>query len=129
MIKVKGLDEIHFNEDKLSKLIKSDIRGMVKKAIATSKTLKLYFADHTGLLRGSSINRLVKESGGVFNGALANKTFYSGFIHEGTYGKSGKNIITPRPWLLDSVMPEVPALGIKLGDSVVKSLISKKGIK
>ena len=123
MIKVKGLKEIHFDKKQFLKGVKSDIHKMLKDSIKRSKAQTMYFADRTGDLRKSPHIKKIGEGSKGIVGTFGSKTFYSGFIHEGTHK------ITKRPWMLDAALDRVSDLEIALADTAVKSLIHKRGRK
>jgi hypothetical protein len=119
MIGVKGLKEIHFDGRGFSKGIESELRGALKQTIKNSKRTRLY-NNITGLLRKSSIIKRIGRVGDSVVGTLLNKAPYSGFVHEGT------KKMYPRPFLTESLEPELDKLRIKLGDSVVSSWVHRR---
>ena len=122
MLKVKGLDKIWLDKKGYLKSIEFELRKTLKDTIYESKKTTLY-NNITWLLRKSSIIRRIGQKDGGVVGTLLNRAFYSGFIHEGTYR------ITPRPFLMNALVPEMDKLGIKLGDATVKSIIHKRSKK
>ena len=121
MIEVKGLDKIWLDKKGYLKSIEFELRKTMKKTIQVSKLTKLY-NNRTGLLRKSSIRHIGQKDGSVV-GTLMNRAFYSGYIHGGTYK------ITPRPFLINALIPEMDDLSVRLGDATVRAIVHNRGKK
>jgi hypothetical protein len=120
MIGVKGLKEIWFSvRGRFPKSIEFEVRKTLKQTIKDSKGTRLY-KNRTGLLRKSSIIKSIGREGDYVVGTLLNKAPYSAFIHNGT------KKIHPRPFLSESLAPQIPQLMENLGDATVKALIHSR---
>jgi hypothetical protein len=122
MIEVKGLKEIHFDAGEFRKKAIPALLLAMNSTIKGSKGTKLY-NNVTGLLRKSSKIKGIKPVGNSIIGTLVNTAPYSAFIHNGT------NKIYPRPFLSESLAPQMGKLMENLGDATVKALIhSRHGV-
>jgi hypothetical protein len=119
MIGVKGLKEIHFDAGEFRKKAIPALLKTMRDTVTGSLDTKLY-NNRTGLLRKSSRAKGIKRSPTGMIATLINTAPYSAFIHNGT------KKIHPRPFLAESLAPQMPQLMENLGDATVKALIHSR---